>query len=175
MTTTGDKTIVEQAIDSVESGIHSFFRYITANDTGATGGHQAGFYIGKQAEKLLFDEPRTRGQNKEKWIEIKWQNDFVTQSRIVYYGKGTRDEYRITRFGEGFQFLTDENIGNLNPTKIVCNIVIKQELFKHEGKHSLKLFSINKIQRHCNIFSLLSTNLLTQVESRGFSYLDSAG
>ena len=42
-----------------------------------------------------------------------WQNDFETESRFKYYGVGTRNEYRITRFGRGFPFLNDENVGDL--------------------------------------------------------------
>jgi len=29
------------------------------------------------------------------------------------YGKGTRSEYRLTRFGKGFAFLTPESVGDL--------------------------------------------------------------
>jgi type II restriction enzyme len=49
----------------------------------------------------------------DKYITIKWQDDFETESRFIYYGVGTRNEYRLTRFGRGFPFLQDENIGDL--------------------------------------------------------------
>lgn len=32
---------------------------------------------------------------------------------MKYYGKGTRNEYRITRFGRDFPFLKDDNVGDL--------------------------------------------------------------
>ena len=32
---------------------------------------------------------------------------------MKYYGQGTRNEYRITRFGRGFPFLHDDNVGDL--------------------------------------------------------------
>ena len=32
---------------------------------------------------------------------------------MKYYGQGTRNEYRITRFGKGFPFLQDDNVGDL--------------------------------------------------------------
>lgn len=32
---------------------------------------------------------------------------------MKYYGQGTRNEYRITRFGRDFPFLQDENVGDL--------------------------------------------------------------
>jgi len=50
-------------------------------------------------------------------VTVKWQNDFETASRFIYYGVGTRNEYRLTRFGTGFPFLSDENVGDL---LIIC-------------------------------------------------------
>ena len=105
--------ILDSAIHSVQQSKASWCRFITGNDTGATGSHQAGFYIPKCASELLFDEPGHRGENKEKIVQIKWQNSFTTESCMKYYGQGTRNEYRITRFGRGFPFLQDDNVGDL--------------------------------------------------------------
>ncbi len=105
--------ILTSAIRSVQQAKAAWCRFITGNDTGATGSHQAGFYIPKCASKLLFDEPGRKGENKEKLVRIKWQNDFTTDSCMKYYGQGTRNEYRITRFGKGFPFLQDDNVGDL--------------------------------------------------------------
>jgi len=106
-------SIYNLAISSVLKGQAAYCKFITANDTGTTGGHQSGFHIHKSAWKLLFDKPGEKGANKELFVEIKWQDSFVTNSRFIYYGVGTRDEYRITRFGKGFQFLKDDNVGDL--------------------------------------------------------------
>ncbi len=105
--------IVYKAIQDVQLSKCAFCRYITANDTGMTGAHQAGFYIPKNAASLLFDEHVERGENKDKFVDIKWQDDFTTNSRFIYYGTKTRNEFRITRFGRDFPFLTDDNVGNL--------------------------------------------------------------
>jgi hypothetical protein len=105
--------LLNLAIKSVDSGICSFCRYITGNDTGKTGSHQAGFYIPKEAARILFETPVHKGENRDKMVEIKWQNDFTTQSRFVYYGTGTRNEFRITRFGKNFPMLDDEHVGDL--------------------------------------------------------------
>lgn len=105
--------ILNKAILSVQESSVSFSKYITANDTGATGGHQAGFHIHKNAWPLFFDTPGQKGENKDKYITIRWQDDFETQSRFIYYGVGTRNEYRLTRFGRGFPYLNDESIGDL--------------------------------------------------------------
>lgn len=105
--------VVSKAIHSVETNIVSFSKFITANDVGATGGHQAGFHFHKNSWPLFFKTPGQKGQNKDAFINIKWQEDIITSSRFIYYGIGTRDEYRLTRFGRNFPFLTDNNIGNL--------------------------------------------------------------
>ncbi len=105
--------ILNSAINSVQQSQAAWCRFITANDTGTTGAHQSGFYVPKCASELLFDEPGRRGENKDKFVHIKWQNDFTTNSRMIYYGKGTRNEYRITRFGHGFPFFEDDNVGDL--------------------------------------------------------------
>lgn len=105
--------ILNSAVQSVRQSKAAWCRFITGNDTGATGSHQAGFYVPKCASELLFDEPGRKGENKEKTVQIKWQDDFITESCMKYYGQGTRNEYRITRFGRNFPFLQDENVGDL--------------------------------------------------------------
>lgn len=108
---------LEKAIKAVQNSELSFSKYITANDTGSTGAHQAGFHISKNAWSLFFETEGEKGSNKDKFITIKWQDDFETDSRFIYYGVNTRNEYRLTRFGRGFPFLADENIGDL---LIIC-------------------------------------------------------
>lgn len=105
--------ILNSAIDKVQNAKHAFCRFITANDTGKNGSHQAGFYIPKCAATLLFDTPGVKGENKDKYVEVKWQDDFITKSRFIYYGQGTRNEYRITRFGKNFPFFEEDNVGDL--------------------------------------------------------------
>ena len=88
-----------QAIQAVLSGQRAYCKFLAANDTGLTGGHQAGIYISKPSIPILFDEPGIKGTNKEKWVKVKWQDGIETDTRFIYYGKGTRNEYRITNFG----------------------------------------------------------------------------
>lgn len=91
-----------QAIQAVLSGQRAYCKFLAANDTGLTGGHQAGIYISKPSIPILFDEPGIKGTNKEKWVKVKWQDGIETDTRFIYYGKGTRNEYRITNFGAVF-------------------------------------------------------------------------
>jgi hypothetical protein len=110
-------TSLQKAVETVKVSQISYCKYITANDAGSTGAHQAGYHVHKNGWPLFFDVPGTKGENKDVFVTIKWQADFETSSRFIYYGVGTRDEYRLTRFGKGFPFLADENVGDL---LIIC-------------------------------------------------------
>lgn len=114
----GKKTLADtsndiKAIQAVQNSQMAYCKFLSANDTGYTGAHQSGIYITKNAVDILFDEPGKKGENKDKFIKIQWQNDFYTDSRFIYYGRGTRNEYRITRFSKGFPYLTVEHTGDL--------------------------------------------------------------
>ena len=107
------ESILTKAIATAQQSNISFSKFITANDTGATGGHQSGFHIHKNSWNLFFDSQGERGINKDIHVTIKWQDDFETSSRFIYYGVGTRNEYRLTRVGKNFPFLHDATIGDL--------------------------------------------------------------
>ncbi|PWL29075.1 type II restriction endonuclease [uncultured Roseivirga sp.] len=106
-------SILEKAIYAAQQSDIAFTKFIKPNDTGSTGAHQAGFHLHKDSWPLFFDTPGTKGSNKDLFATIKWQDDFETDSRFIYYGVGTRNEYRLTRFGRGFPYLTDDNVGDL--------------------------------------------------------------
>lgn len=105
--------ILNLAITKVRQSQSALCKFITPNDTGATGGHQSGFHISKGGWSMFLDKKAEKGTNIEIPIKIHWQDDFETDSCFKYYGVGTRNEYRITRFGRGFPFLGDDNIGDL--------------------------------------------------------------
>lgn len=104
---------LQDAIQLVNESTFAYCHYITPNDVGKTGSHQYGFTFAKPCYKMFFDSPGVKGSNDEKFVRIKWQKDFYTNSRAIYYGVGTRNEYRLTRFGIGFEFLQDNYIGSL--------------------------------------------------------------
>ncbi len=110
--------IFNYAVAQVEKAKKAFCRFITANDVNLTS-HQTGFYVPKEAAEVLFDVPGKRGSNQDRFVKIRWQNDFETESRFVYYGIGSRNEYRITHFGKGFPFLDDKYVGSL---LVICQI-----------------------------------------------------
>lgn len=107
------ESYASQAIQAVLNSRWASCKFLSANDTGLTGGHQSGIYIAKSSYPILFDKLGEKGSNKERWVKIKWQNDWETDSRFIYYGRGTRDEYRITNFGKEFPFLRSEYTGAL--------------------------------------------------------------
>lgn len=104
---------LQNVIDKINKAKTAFLKLITANDVGATGAHQAGFHLPKNAWKLFFDSPGTKGYNKDKYVTIKWEGNLKTESRAIYYGKGTRNEYRLTRFGQHFPYLKENNINDV--------------------------------------------------------------
>lgn len=134
----------ESAIKATEDGQTTYCKFITPNDTGSTGGHQSGYHISKTAWSLFFDSPGVRGVNKDKTVIIQWQDDFETESRFTYYGTGTRNEYRLTRFGRGFPFLNDENIGSL--------LVISKVADNHYKAYALE--AEIEIENYLNFFGI---------------------
>lgn len=108
-----DSSMAYRAICSVNAGLLAYCKFLSANDTGNTGAHQAGIYIAKSAISILFNEPGNKGQNLDRLVSIIWQDDFTTKSRFIYYGRETRDEYRITRFGQEFPYLKPNHTGDL--------------------------------------------------------------
>lgn len=104
--------IVSKAIADYERAELAYTKFTTPNNVGATGSHESGWLISKTAWPLFFNKPGVKGEQLDRFIEIKWQDDFVTQSRFIYYGRKTRNEYRLTKFGRGFPFLQEENIGD---------------------------------------------------------------
>lgn len=107
------ENIAAKVIEDTVNSEKIFCKFLSANDTGETGGHQSGIYIPKNSFSLIFDDLGIKGQNKESFNKIKWQDDFKTDAHFKYYGQGTRNEYRITGFGRNFPFLKPSYTGSL--------------------------------------------------------------
>lgn len=103
----------KKAIMAVEGGMMAFCKFLSANDTSLTGGHQCGIYMPKSCVPLIFDAYFEKGDNITRDVLIKWQDDFITESTFKYYGCGTRNEYRLTKFGKGFELLQPDKTGAL--------------------------------------------------------------
>lgn len=84
---------------------------LTLNDTGETGGHQAGIHIPKSQTELLallpFLDPAQK--NPDAWLEMTDYSGVIWRFRYIYYNNrlhdegGTRNEYRITHMTKYFR------------------------------------------------------------------------
>lgn len=101
-----------QAIQSVLNSEKGFCKFLSANDTGATGGHQFGILISKSAVGMMFSNQELQQEGiPKRTVKIMWQDDFITESCFTYYE--SKNELRITRFGRGFPFLKPDQTGAL--------------------------------------------------------------
>lgn len=81
-----------------------FRKILSANDVGATGGHQAGILIPKSESELLAFLPKLDSsvKNPDAWLDCLDESQTMRRFRFVYYNNrlhdvtGTRNEYRIT-------------------------------------------------------------------------------
>lgn len=135
----------------------TFSKTLSANDVGATGGHQGGILIPKsETELLAFLPPLDRTiKNPDAWIECEDEGGTVRRFRFVYYNNklhdenGTRNEYRITymtryfrevgaREGESLEISQNEG-----GTRYVIRVVRAQEerVAEEEGAYRIKISS----------------------------------
>src|SRR5690349_1161055 len=96
----------ERAIQNAVLFENALLKFISPNDVGLTGGHQCGFYLPKSAYEIFTPQPPTRGVVTKHHVHIEWQDQYETSSVITWYGAKTRSEYRLTRFGKGFPYLS---------------------------------------------------------------------
>lgn len=98
-----------------------YVKRLAANDTLASGSHQAGPYFPKEFLFDLFPSlNRPDAENPDKWFELRVDSHGdVKQIRAIWYnnkvrGTGTRNEARLTNFGGGSSALLDpDNTGAL--------------------------------------------------------------
>ena len=100
-----------QVIQSVLKSELTFCKFLSANDTGATGGHQSGILVSKTAKDILFSQSLEGETILKRTVKIIWQNDLMTESSFTYYK--SKNELRITKFGRGFPFIKPEQTGAL--------------------------------------------------------------
>lgn len=89
----------------------SYEKILTKNDTGETGGHQAGIAVPKKDLELLAFFPKLDIQvfNPDRWLTCEDPDGDLWEMRYVYYNgktfspmKSTRNEYRITHMTKFF-------------------------------------------------------------------------
>ncbi len=103
--------IISKAIESAVASELSFCKFLAANDTGATGGHQSGVLVSVSASRMLFEEALPDNDILKRNIKITWQGNLTTESAFTYYS--SKRELRITKFGRGFDIINPDRTGAL--------------------------------------------------------------
>lgn len=104
--------LVSTAVNAVMKSHAAFCKFLSANDSGETGGHQSGVLISMSARTMLFTEQEMRDNHiLKKSGLIKWQDDYTTTCTFTWYE--SKNELRITGFGRGRSPLRPELTGAL--------------------------------------------------------------
>lgn len=135
--------IAELAVNTALKGNGTFCKFMSANDSGETGGHQVGFLLSKSARHLFFtDEEINTHHICKRDVEVKWQGDFITKSCLTWYE--SKNELRLTRFGRGFPLMGPEFTGALL-------VLVKQDERYYDG---FVLNSEEEIEQFLDSFGL---------------------
>ncbi len=104
--------LATKAIGAVLSGGPSYCKFLSANDSGETGGHQSGILISKTAKNMFWtDKEMKENHILKKYGRIQWQDDYETDCTYTWYE--SKNELRITGFGRGKSPLRAEFTGAL--------------------------------------------------------------
>jgi type II restriction enzyme len=109
----GTTPACDMAIQTARQAGKALLKFISPNDVGLTGSHQYGFYLPKSAWRLFSPQPPEKEVNYDHHVTVFWQDGRETESVVKWYGRNTRSEYRLTRFGRDFPFLINDNVGDL--------------------------------------------------------------
>ena len=104
--------IASKAIEAVLKDSPSYCKFLSANDSGETGGHQSGILISKSAKAMFWTDDELRENHiLKKYGRIRWQDNYDTDCTFTWYA--SKNELRITGFGRGKSPLTSEFTGAL--------------------------------------------------------------
>lgn len=106
-----ERNLSAAAIDATAHGLHTYIKFLSANDTGLTGGHQSGVLLSRRACPMIFGDLPSEHIAKRENIRIVWQGDTVTDSAFTWYR--SKGELRLTRLGRGFPYLFPDSTGAL--------------------------------------------------------------
>lgn len=104
----------EATRDALKYG-KALLKFLSPNDCGATGTHQAGYLLPKRGEvwTLFTPDAPEKGVIKKHDVRVQWPDGRVTESVVTWYGQETRSEYRLTKFGRDFPWRDPDLVGAL--------------------------------------------------------------
>lgn len=70
-----DLNFCAAAIDATNRSTNTYIKFLSANDTGLTGGHQSGVLLSKKTCPMIFGELPKEHIAKRENIRIVWQDD----------------------------------------------------------------------------------------------------
>ena len=147
--------------------VKAISKVLSANDTGETGGHQAGICVPKGSDALLFfpdlgnatKNPRVALVFEDDWGQ-RWHFNFIYYNNKFHSPKGTRNEYRLTgltRFfrenglkagdeimlihgSDGEDYVKFEKVGRSSSSSVLCDGgIIKTKLTINKNWHVIDL------------------------------------
>jgi hypothetical protein len=139
---------IEEIIETAVRHGRFYSKFVSANDVGLTGAHQEGLYIAKSAGGLFLPREGKKGENLENLIKIHLEDGTHITSRAIWYGKGTREEYRITKFWAYTPYDREEQVGNLIiliksfESEFICYILNKEQ----DIEDFIEYFGLNLIK-----------------------------
>ena len=138
-----ERTFAADAIDSTNRSVSTYVKFLSANDSGATGAHQAGFLIGSKAQDMTIGPVRDESVTKRTGIRITWQDGLVTGGTFTKYAS-KRGEMRLTGMGRGFPYRHPDFTGAL---WVFCKVA-------RDEYESYVLNTDDEINDYLNAFSL---------------------
>ena len=104
--------LITKAVEAVSKGKSAYCKFLSANDSGETKGHQSGILISINAKSMLFTDKELKENHiLKRTAKIKWQDDYITDCTFTWYE--SKKELRITGFGRGKSPLKAEYTGAL--------------------------------------------------------------
>lgn len=155
--------ILEKAINAVKKNDLNFFKFLRANEVGATGSHQSGILISKASHQIMFDGPSPKIKT-ERTVNITWPNGRISACHFKYYE--SKKEFRITNFGKNFDYLTPNSLNSL----FILSMI------NYDNYEGYFLFEEDEINQFLDQFNLsrdednrLINNLKTKPEEINFN------
>lgn len=99
------------AIEATNRSLNTYIKFLSANDTGLTGGHQSGILLSRASCPMIFGKIPESHIEKRENVRVAWQNDVKTDSTFTWYE--SKGELRLTRFGRSFPYLNPSETGAL--------------------------------------------------------------